>query len=85
MPVILWLDSPGFLLQEPFDVRVCFLLFSIRFICRPKLPQIMGWLKTILEYAYFNYRFISNKTQYDWFPGETQNSKKFHSENWEDS
>ena len=26
-----------------------------------------------------------NKTQYDWFPGKSQNSKKFHTKNQEDS
>ena len=26
-----------------------------------------------------------NKTQYDWFPGKSQNSKKFHNKNQEDS
>ena len=24
--------------------------------------------------------FYTNKTQYDWFPGKSQNSKKFHTE-----
>ena len=29
--------------------------------------------------------FSTNKTQYDWFPGKSQNSKKFHTKNQEDS
>ena len=29
--------------------------------------------------------FHTNKTQYDWFPGKSQNSKKFHTKNQEDS
>ena len=28
---------------------------------------------------------FKNKTQYDWFPGKSQNSKKFHTKNQEDS
>ena len=27
----------------------------------------------------------TNKTQYDWFPGKSRNSKKFHTKNQEDS
>ena len=27
--------------------------------------------------AKFKHEFINNKTQYDWFPGRSQNSKKF--------
>ena len=29
--------------------------------------------------------FSANKTQYDWFPGKSQNSKKFRTKNQEDS
>ena len=29
--------------------------------------------------------FHTNKTQYDWFPGKSQNSKKFYTKNQEDS
>ena len=34
---------------------------------------------------YHKNNFHTNKTQYDWFPGKSQNSKKFHTKNQEDS
>ena len=50
----------------------------------PKRVQKWPWFlcqSKNFHWPFLNNKISLNKTQYDWFPGKSQNSKKFHTKN----